>query len=106
VTSKRKIESACRYLDGRAATATSFGELDELKERNQAVFNRLRGTKWTALADEKFRRCNEIIRKSYDQLREKESSTKIGVGLTKGPGPIVGGSGVFEKRTTKEPPTE
>ena len=42
----------------------------------------------------------------YDKLREKESAIKIGGGVTTGPGPIVGGSGVFEKRTSKEPPTQ
>jgi hypothetical protein len=106
VASEARIKSAYDFLDNRAGTATSFRELDELKVRNLAVFDRLRETKWMPLAQQKFGHCNEVVRKRYDQLREKESLMKIGVGATKGPGPIVGGSGVFEKRTTKEPPTQ
>jgi hypothetical protein len=104
--SQEKIDLAYRYLDNRAATAMTFGELDKLKERNEAVFRRTRDTKWAGVGEEKYRHCNEIIGKRYDKLREKESSIKVGAGLTKGPGPIVGGSGVVEKRTTREPPKE
>jgi hypothetical protein len=84
----------------------TFGELDKLKERNEAVFRRTRETRWASVAEERYKRCNEIIRKRYDELREKEKSMKFGVGATKGPGPIFGGSGFVEKRTTKEPPRE
>jgi hypothetical protein len=106
VVLKPKIDSAYRYLDNRADTATSFGELDQLKQRNEALFSRIRTTKWASVGEEKYRRCNEIIRKRYDKLRETQSTTKIGGGLGAGPGPTVGGSGVFEKRTSKKPPAE
>jgi hypothetical protein len=106
VVSKRKINSAYRYLDNRADTATSFGELDQLKNRNEVLFSRIRSTKWAGAGEEKYRRCNEIIRKRYDKLRETESTTKIGGGVSAGPGPTVGGSGLFEKRSSKEPPAE
>lgn len=106
VVSQRKIDSAYRYLDNRADTATTFGELDQLKERNEAVFGRIRNTKWASVGEDKYKRCNEVIRKRYDKLRETESAIKIGGGASAGPGPTVGGSGVFEKRTSKEPPTQ
>jgi hypothetical protein len=105
VASKRKIDSAYRYLDSRADTSTSFSELDEIKGRNEAVFARIRGTKWAGVGEKKYEHCNEVIRKRYDKLRETGSTTRIGGGVTAGPGPTVGGSGVFEKGTTKEPPT-
>lgn len=106
LASKRKIDSAYRYLDNRADTATSFSELDQLKGRNEKLISRIRSTKWAGVSEEKYRRCNEIIRKRYDKLRETESTTRIGGGVSAGPGPSVGGSGLFEKRTSKEPPAE
>ena len=105
VASKETIDSAYRYLDNRAENATTFRELDELKKRNEAVFARIRGTPWASVGEEEYKRCNAAIRKRYDKLREKESAIKIGAGASAGPG-TVAGSGVFEKRTSKEPPPE
>ncbi len=106
VASRGKIDTAYRYLSSRANTATTFGELAELKERNEAAFARIRDTRWAGVGEKKYRRCNEIIAKRYDKLRETESATRIGAGARAGPGPTVTGSGVFEKRTSKQPPSE
>jgi len=103
VVSERKIDSAYRYLDNLADNATSFSELDQLKDRNEAVFRRVRSTKWASVGEEKYKRCNEVIRKRYDRLREKESAIKIGGGVTASSGPTIGGGGVFEKRTSDMP---
>jgi hypothetical protein len=66
----------------------------------------MRSTRWAGLGEERYKRCNEIIRKRYDKLRETESTTKFGAGVSAGAGPTIGGTGLFEKRTSWEPPGE
>jgi hypothetical protein len=99
IVSKRKIESAYRYLGTRAQNATSFSELDEAKARNDAVLTRLYSTKWASAAEKEYGRLNEIIRTRYDKLRETGSETKVGVG-------VEGLQATGERKVTKETPRE
>jgi len=82
----KQVETAYGYLNTCAKNARNNSELDEVKEANNFLFERLISTRWARKVKDAHRRISATIRKRSNELRETESDTKVGTShpLSKG----------------------
>ena len=76
--SRKQVEIAYGYLNTCAKNAKNNSELDDVKEANNLLFERLINTMWARKVKDAHKRISVAIRKRSDELRETESKTKVG----------------------------
>lgn len=76
--SRKQVEIAYGYLNTCAKNARNNSELDDVKEANNFLFERLINTMWALKVKDAHKRISVAIRKRSDELRETESKTRVG----------------------------
>jgi hypothetical protein len=74
----KQVETAYGYLNTCAKNARDNRELDEVKEANNFLFERLINTMWSRRVKAAQKRISVAIRKRADELRETKSDTEVG----------------------------
>jgi hypothetical protein len=74
----KQVETAYGYLNTCAKNARNNNELDDAKEANNRLFERLINTMWALKVKDAHKRISAAIRKRSNELRETESQTKVG----------------------------
>ena len=74
----KQVETAYGYLNTCAKNASNISELDDVKEANNLLFERLINTMWASKVKDAHKRISAAIRKRINELRETESQTKVG----------------------------
>ena len=69
----KQVEAAYGYLNTCAKNARNNSELDEVKEADNLLFERLINTMWARKVKDAHRRTSAAIRKRSGELRETES---------------------------------
>lgn len=99
--SKKQVEAAYNWLETHAENARNNAELDAAVEANNLLLERLGNTEWARKAMDWHEQISKNIRRRSDELRVKESKTKVGGGLgIKG----VGITAEVERQTSGETP--
>jgi hypothetical protein len=82
----KQVETAYGYLNTCAKNARNNSELDEVKETNNFLFERLINTMWARKVKAAHKRISVTIRKRGDELSETKSDIKVGTShpLSKG----------------------
>ena len=74
------VEAAYGYLNTCAKNARNSSELDDVKDADNLLFERLINTMWAHKVKDAHKRISAAIRKRSDELRETESKTEVGTG--------------------------
>jgi len=74
----KQVETAYGYLNTCAKNARNNNELDDAKEANNRLFERLINTMWALKVKDAHKRISAATRKRSNELRETESQTKVG----------------------------
>ena len=74
----KQVETAYGYLNTCAKNARNNSELDDVKEADNLLFERLVSTRWARKVKDAHKRISAAIRKRSNELRETESQTKVG----------------------------
>ncbi len=74
----KQVEAAYGYLNTCAKNARNRSELDDAKDADNLLFERLINTMWARKVKDAHKRISAAIRKKSDELRETESNTKVG----------------------------
>ena len=74
----KQVETAHGYLNTCAKNARNISELDDVKEANNRLFERLINTMWASKVKDAHKRISAATRKRSNELRETESQTKVG----------------------------
>ena len=69
----KQVETAYGYLNTSAKNARNNSELDDVKEKDNFLFERLINTIWARRAKDAHRRISAAIRTRSSELRETES---------------------------------
>lgn len=69
----KQVETAYGHLNTCAKNARNNSELDDVKEANNLLFERLINTMWAGKVRDAHRRISAAIRKRSGELRETES---------------------------------
>jgi len=73
----KQVETAYGYLNTCAKNARNNNELDDAKEANNRLFERLINTMWALKVKDAHKRISAAIRERNNELRETESQTKV-----------------------------
>jgi hypothetical protein len=73
----KQVETAYGYLNTCAKNARNNSELDEVKEADNLLFERLISTMWARKVKDAHRQISAAIRKRSNELRETKSKTKV-----------------------------
>jgi hypothetical protein len=71
-------ETAYGYLNTCAKNARNISDLDDVKEANNRLFERLINTMWALKVKDAHKRISAATRKRSNELRETEFQTKVG----------------------------
>jgi hypothetical protein len=74
----KQVETAYGYLNTCAKNARNNSELDDVRDADNLLFERLINTMWARKVKDAHRRISVAIRKRSNELRETESETKVG----------------------------
>ena len=74
----KQVETAYGYLNTCAKNARNISELDDVKEANNLLFERLINTMWALKVKDAHKRISAAARKRSNELRETEPQTKVG----------------------------
>ncbi len=74
----KQVKTAYGYLNTSAKNARNISELDDVKEANNRLFERLINTMWALKVKDAYKRISAAARKRSNELRETESQTKVG----------------------------
>jgi hypothetical protein len=74
----KQVEIAYGYLNTCAKNARNNSELDDARDADNLLFERLISTRWARKVKDAHRRITSSIRKRSNELRETESKTKVG----------------------------
>ena len=82
----KQVETAYGYLNTCAKNTRNNSELDEVKEANNFLFERLINTMWARKVKDAHKRISVTIRTRGDELSETKSDIKVGTShpLSKG----------------------
>ena len=73
----KQVETAYGYLNTCAKNVRNNNELDDAKEANNRLFERLINTMWALKVKDAHKRISAAIRERNNELRETESQTKV-----------------------------
>lgn len=74
----KQVETAYGYLNTCAKNAGNNNELDDAKEANNRLFERLINTMWALKVKDAHKRISAATRKRSNELRETEPQSKVG----------------------------